>query len=204
MTKIKDKIEELPVEVYKNLKPEISRYKYKNLTLLTLSLVFVFILSRNAAFHNFVLSLGSFSYLGAFVAGIFFVSTFTVATGGLVLLILARSLDPIILVIVAASGALIGDLLLFRFLKNGVTREVENLYNTFGGKHLNHILHSQYFHWTLPVIGALIIASPLPDEIGVSLMGISRMKISQFAASSFIFNLIGIFTLVLVSRFVKF
>jgi len=57
--------------------------------------------------------------------------------------------------------------------------------------------------WTLPVIGAIIIASPFPDEIGVSLVGISKIKTYQFLLVSFILNAIGIFLVVSASAVIK-
>ena len=47
-------------------------------------------------FHSFLLHLGNFGYIGAFIAGILFVSTFTVATSALVLLVLAETLSNIL------------------------------------------------------------------------------------------------------------
>jgi len=38
------------------------------------------------------------------------------------------------------------------------------------------VLYLKYLSWSLPVIGAVIIASPFPDELGISLMGFSKMK----------------------------
>ena len=53
------------------------------------------------------------------------------------------------------------------------------------------------------MIGAIIIASPFPDEIGVSLMGISKMKTYQFILISFLLNAIGIFLVVSASLVIK-
>lgn len=178
-------------------------YKYKNLTILFISLSLTFFLSRFEHFHRFLLSLGQLEYLGAFIAGTLFVSTFTAATGGLTLLILAQNLPLFPLGVAAGLGALIGDLLIFRFVRDGLSTEVENIYEKFGGKHLSHLLHTKYFHWTLPLIGALLIASPLPDEVGVSLMGISRMKIHQFMAISFVLNTAGIIVILSLSRYIR-
>jgi len=44
-------------------------------------------------------------------------------------------------------------------------------------------------------VGALIIISPLPDELGVSLMGISKLKWYRFLLLSFTLNTLGIFFL---------
>src|SRR3989344_8691054 len=146
--------------------------RYKNLTLTGVGILLAVFLSRLEIFHSFLLQLGSFGYVGAFIAGMLFVSTFTVGTGAIILLVLAEKLNPIEIGLIAGLGAVIGDVLIFRFIKNSLTEEIESIYNHIDSDHyLTKVLHSKYFSWTLPVIGAIIIASPLPDEIGVSLMG---------------------------------
>lgn len=179
-------------------------WRYKNLTLVFLGILFAFILSQIESFHSFLLNLGSFGYLGAFLAGILFVSTFTVATGAIILLILAETLLPIEIGVIAGLGAVFGDFTIFRFTKDNLINELTEVYNHLDSRHhLMKILYSKYFSWTLPVVGALIIASPLPDEIGVSLLGISKMKTSQFLVVSFILNALGIFLVVSASLLIK-
>jgi hypothetical protein len=46
------------------------------------------------------------------------------------------------------------------------------------------------------VFGAVIIASPLPDEAGVSLLSLSKLKNWQFILLSFVLNATGIFIIV--------
>lgn len=178
-------------------------WKYKNLTLVFLGVVFAIILSRFEIFHSFLLNLGNYGYIGAFIAGILFVSTFTVATGAVILLVLAETLSPIEIGIIAGLGAVIGDFTIFRFIKDNLLEEVTPLYNRLGGTHLTAVFHTKYFSWTLPVIGTLVIASPLPDEIGVSLMGIAKMKPYKFLLISFLLNAIGIFLVVSASLVIK-
>lgn len=179
-------------------------WKYKNLTFTFLGVIIALIFSRVETFHIFLLSLGSLGYFGVFIAGILFISTFTVATGAVILLILAETLSPIEIGIIAGFGAVCGDFMIFRFIKNNLTKELETIYSHIdGNNHFIKVLHSKYFSWTLPVIGAIIIASPFPDEIGVSLMGISKMKTYQFLIVSFILNAIGIFLVVSASIVIK-
>lgn len=180
------------------------RWKYKNLTILFISILFAFFLSRYEPFHNLLLNLGTFGYIGAFIAGILFVSTFTVATGAIILLVLAEKLSPLEIGIIAGLGAVIGDFAIFRFVKDSLAQEVTSLYEQFDKEHhVRRVLHSKYFGWSIPVIGAIIIASPLPDEIGVSMMGISKMKTYQFLLISFILNATGIFLIVSASTVLK-
>lgn len=182
----------------------MKHWKYKNLTFLFFSLVLAYVALRNEILHGYLLHLGNFGYIGAFLAGILFVSTFTVATGAIILLVLAETLSPIEIGLIAGLGAVVGDFVIFRFVKDDLVREIKQIYNIFDKRHhFKKVLHSKYFSWTLPVVGAIIIASPLPDEIGVSLMGISKLKTYQFLLVSFILNAVGIFLVVSASFVLK-
>lgn len=181
-----------------------SSWKYKNLTLVFISILVALILSKLEIFHSFILGLGSFGYLSAFFAGMLFVSTFTLAEGAIILFILAQNLSAWEIGLIAGLGAVVGDMTIFRFIKDNLTSELVSIYNHLDHKHhLAKLLHSKYFHWSLPVIGALIIASPLPDELGVTLLGISKMKTYKFVITSFILNSIGIFLVVSSSNIIK-
>lgn len=164
--------------------------------LAVLGIVIAVILGRSPQFAALVLHLGAYSYLGAFVAGILFVCTATTGIGAVMLVILAKQLPILTLCLIAGLGAVLADLVMFHIFKDGLLEELEDIYNELHGRKLSHIFHSKAFRWTLPVLGALIIASPLPDELGVGLMGISKLSIWRFAGLSWILNSIGIFTAV--------
>lgn len=184
--------------------PEIIKsWKYKNLTLTFIGILIALFLSRFEPFHEFLLQLHGWGYIGAFIAGILFISTFTFATGAIILLVLAEELSPLELGIIGGLGAAFGDFLIFKFIRNDLEKEIELIYKNFGGNHLSKILHTKYFSWTLPVLGAIIIASPFPDEIGVSLMGLSKIKTYQFLILAFILDFIGIFLIISASLFIK-
>lgn len=178
-------------------------FKYKNLSFFFLSLVIAFLLSQYEPFIAFLLNLGGIGYLGAFIAGLLFVSTFTVSTGVVMLLILAETLSAFDIGIIAGLGAVVGDLIIFRFVKDNLLDEIKSITKYFGGKHIRATLHTKYFRWTLPVFGAIIIASPLPDELGVSLMGIANMRTLHFIFLSFILNAAGIFVVVSAANVIK-
>jgi len=182
----------------------MKHWKYKNLTFLVVSLVVAYFVLGNETLHSYLLHLGNFGYIGAFFAGILFVSTFTVVTGAIILLVLAKTISPIEIGLIAGIGAVVGDFVIFHLVKDGLAREFKLIYNEIDGKHhLKKVFHTKYFSWTLPVVGAIIIASPLPDEVGVSLMGISKLKTYQFLLVSFILNAIGIFLVVSASIIIK-
>lgn len=178
------------------------QHKYTNLALVGIGLGIALVLSRIESLHTLLLHVGNLGYIGAFIGGMLFVSTFTVATGSLILFYLAETLSPVEIGLIAGAGAVAGDLIIFRFVKDDLVSELTDLYHHFGGRHFSHLLHTPYFRWTLPVIGALIIASPLPDEVGVSLMGISKMSTLKFILISFLLNSAGIYIVILLSTLV--
>ena len=179
-------------------------WKYKNLTFLFISLIFAFFLGRYEPFHQFLLNLGGYGYIGGFIGGMLFVSTFGVATGIVILLVLAEKLNIFALGIIAGSGGVLGDFLLFRFVRDRLIDEVGPIYDSMDhNHHLVKILHTKHFRWLFPVFGAIIIASPLPDEVGVSLLGISKMKNKNFLILSFFLNATGIILVLLASRFLR-
>ena len=124
-----------------------THWEYKNLTAVFIGIAVAIILSRNETFHSFLLHLGSFGYIGAFIAGILFVSTFTVATSALVLLILAETLSPIEIGLIAGLGAVLGDMLIFRLIKDDLTYEIEDIYNHIDKKkHLKRLAAPKEWH----------------------------------------------------------
>ncbi len=179
------------------MKKRWHRYHYKNLTYLTISLVIALVLFRLPGLREIIIKLGGLGYFGAFIGGILFVSTFTVSIGMVILLFLAETLNPTGIGLIAGLGAVLSDYTIFHYVRNrGLIDEIKHFFEYFGGDKISHLLHTKYFSWTLPVLGALIIASPLPDELGVGLMSISKLKPYQFLLLSFILNSIGIFLIV--------
>jgi hypothetical protein len=175
---------------------------YKNTTALLLSLVVFFYFAESTIIQNLINKIGEYGYVSAFIAGIFFVSTFTVTPAAVVLFNLAHDLNPYIVAILAGIGAVIGDYVIFRFLRDNVFEELKPFFLDHGGSYIARLFHSPYFVWLFPVFGALIIASPLPDEAGVSLLSLSKLKNWQFILLSFILNATGIFIVVMLSLFV--
>ena len=192
------------LELMDVMKKKWHRYHYKNLTYFGLSVLIGLILLKTTFFREIVFHLGNLGYIGAFFGGILFVSTFTVSIGTALLLLLAETLHPIAIGLIAGFGAVLSDLTIFHYIRNkGLGDEIKHFFEFFGSDKLRHLIHSKYFSWTLPVLGAIIIASPLPDEMGIGLMGISKLKTSQFILLSFVLNSIGIFIIVSAGAFFK-
>ncbi|OGL52199.1 hypothetical protein A3K55_00020 [Candidatus Shapirobacteria bacterium RBG_13_44_7] len=172
-------------------------HRYRNLSFFLLALIATALFSRTPLFSQLIFFLKDFGYLSAFFAGMLFTTTFGVAASGLILSNLIQDFPLIGVLFFGALGALVADILVFLFVRNQAHLHVTPAYKHYSHRsHFYKILHTHYFSWTLPVIGTLIMASPLPDELGVSLLGLSDIALSKFIVISFISHSIGIFSLV--------
>lgn len=144
--------------------------------------------------------INGFGYIGAFITGILFVSVFTVAPASVVLFFLAETLNPLLVAVFAGAGAVVGDYLIFRFLRDRVFDELKPLFLNNGGNLLVKLFKTPYFAWFLPLFGAFIIASPFPDEVGIGLLGASKLKNWQFLLLTFLLNTVGIFIVIIAAH----
>lgn len=182
---------QLPYEiVYTNLT------RMLRLFLFLISIAFGILILRSPQLHNAITQLGSFGFIGAILAGVFFVISFSVVPATAVLITLTDIIDPLPLSILAGFGAMCGDYMLMRFLRSEtdkLIREVE-----FRNHSFKMFLRSRLLAWLAPVIGAIIIASPFPDEIGVTLLGITKLETKKFLLLVFILDTIGIFAILTI------
>lgn len=178
-------------------------YKYKGLTLIPISILLTIFLSGNESLNQAIFNLANIPILGSFLAGILYVSASTAPFGVFILLGLSKHLSAIEIALIAGLGSAFADFVLFRFFRSNIMGEITPLYNRLGGRHLTKLMHHKFLRWALPVIGTFIIASPFPDEIGIVLMGISKIKNYQFALLSLILDITGVFLLVSAFSLIK-
>lgn len=176
------------------------RWAYKNTTLLILSIIVFAFLADTSIVHALIRHIGSYGYLGSFITGIFFVSTFTIAPASLVLFHLAQDYNAFIIAVTAGAGAVIGDLLIFRFFKDQIFIEFAPIMKRLRRTGFLTPFKSPYFAWVTPVMGAIIIASPFPDEIGIGMMGLTKIKQWQFMVLTYVLNTLGILIIVLLAQ----
>lgn len=171
-----------------------------DLLIVTLILVCTFIAGRFGLIDATV-SLLEPSYLVAiFVAGFFFTSVFTTIPAIALLAHFGAIHDPFLVAVVGASGSLVGDMLVFRFFKKEMIPDMQSVLARSPFKKIKHLLDKKAFRFFITSLGAIVIASPLPDEIGLALMGLSRVSLPVFIILSYTFNLLGIYTISLLGQ----
>jgi len=143
---------------------------------------------------------GGLYVLDAFVSGLFFTSAFTTAPAIVVFAKLGHLYQPIVLALVGGLGAMIGDLIIFNFVKGHISEDVNYLFSKAKSRRIRHLFDYRFMRWSMAFLGAIVIASPLPDELGLTLMGLSKISFARFVLISYIFNSIGIFVIASIAR----
>jgi hypothetical protein len=157
--------------------------------------ILAYYLTNAGAIESIINLLGG-NIVTIFVAGLFFTSVFTIAPASVALASMATTVPIHTVAFWGALGALCGDLLLFYFIKDKFTNDLLGSLRPSLIKHFFKSLHLGFMKWLSPVLGAFIIASPLPDELGLTLMGLSKMKTSILVPISFVMNGLGIYFII--------
>jgi len=170
--------------------------------IIAISLTIAILIHQLEILEGFVQHTAATYFLfGTFLAGILFASTFTVAVATSIFLILGQAHNPVLIAVVGGLGALVGDTVIFKFLKEDLVHDFEYLEVHFGKKIAKRIFHSKLIFWFAPIVAAIMIASPIPDEIGLIMLAGIKLKYRQFFIISFLMNTLGILVISLFARF---
>ena len=173
--------------------------KYPKFTILALMFAAAYVIFSGrsfAPFHDILVSLG---YAGTFVAGIFYAYGFSGGPATAVLLILSNYQNIILAGLIGGLGSLFTDLVLFKIIRHSFQDEIdmlakERLVTGASGK-----IPRVFRRPVLTIIAFFVIASPLPDEIGVSMLACEKwISTRVFSVLSFALNAAGIFVVLLI------
>lgn len=168
--------------------PKISQ----DLSLILISIIGAIFIANSVVINNFINYFPGNHYFASFVSGLFFTSIFTTAPSIVILGELAKEGSIISVAMFGAIGAVVGDYIIFRFFKDRFAEDIRELFSCKFRRKVSLILQKKIFRFITPVIGAFIIASPFPDEFGIMLLSISKIKSTLFLPISYTFNYIGI------------
>lgn len=139
-------------------------------------------------------------FIGSFVAGILFTSIFTAAPATVILGTIARETPVWLVALYGGLGALLGDFIIFHFVERRLKEDFAYLLQKTDTERFVSIFHRRLFRWLFQFVGALVVASPLPDEVGLAMMGLSKMRPSLFIPLSFFLNSVGILVIGVIAR----
>lgn len=168
------------------------------------SVIIAIMLYATGILHVLTQSLGSFEYIGSVFAGMAYAFTFTTAAAAFLFVELGETSGAFTAILFGGIGAMIGDLFFYWLLNNGVKKEVKAFFVAMVPirrlKRMEQFTKRRIFAWTIPFLASLLIASPLPDELGITLFSLINFKPKYLAAVSFLLNTGGIAALVFLGR----
>ncbi|MEM3091569.1 MAG: hypothetical protein QXD05_00325 [Candidatus Pacearchaeota archaeon] len=175
-------------------------FKYEKFFLLIFFIFLSYIIFKQEKIQNFLFSLNELNYIGFLIAGILFPFGFS-APISLGFFIVSQPQNIFLATIFAGIGSAIADILLFKIIKKSFKREIkelnhERIISTIKNaiKNNKNILIKHYFFY---IFAGIILATPLPDEIGISMLaGLTTIKISKLAIIAFILHSIAIFIII--------
>lgn len=151
--------------------------------------------------QNFLNSILSVSILAAFIAGILFTFFITVPISIATFIILAQQNNPFQVAVIGGLGAMIGDLLIIKIFKDTILKDFHTLSKDLKLQKLFHFFKASHFNHLAPILGAILVMSPFPDEVGLMLLGISKLKYIQLVVLTFVLSTIGIFLITFSADF---
>jgi hypothetical protein len=143
-------------------------------------------------FHSLVAPLG---IGGIFIVGMMYSYSFTLSLGALLLPAFLDQYSPAVIAIFGGLGGTFADMTMFQMVKNNLKQEMKALAKTNFMKAVSK-LPLMKFDWFRDILGAILIASPLPDEIGIAVMASAHLSENAFRLIALIANVIGIYLLV--------
>jgi len=190
-----------PIKVMKKKKYLGIKYPRLLLLLFTFIIAYVLLISRDLSVVNNLIS--NLGYGGTFLAGIFFAYGFTAAPATALLLIISKEQNLFLAGCIGGLGALLGDLMIFRYIRYTSADEVRKLSKEKVIRRFNHNPKTSFKKYILPIFAGFIIASPLPDEIGVALLAASRtISTKYFSVISYLLNTLGILVVLWIGSFI--
>ncbi|MEM0465724.1 MAG: hypothetical protein QXW97_03430 [Candidatus Pacearchaeota archaeon] len=178
------------------MKKFIFKFKYPKILILGIIIIIAYYIFRIEAVSNYLSNLGNWGYIGIFIGGLLFSFGFTSPFSvGLFLLINPSNIW--IAGIIGGFGALISDMLIYKLIKISFMDEFKRLKKTKAVRDIEKLIQQSFGKkikvYLLYSLAGLLIASPLPDELGIIMIaGITKINFKNLAIISFLLNTIGI------------
>lgn len=179
---------------------EIKKHLWRSILILVFSVALAVFLAQAGVFEKILFASQGLKILGNFLAGFFFTSVITIGPAMVALGEIVQQNSIWQVALIGAAGGVIGDMILFRFVRDRIADDFMAIFEHTRLVRLRDIFKLAIFHWLLPVLGFLIVASPLPDEIGLAMMGVAKIKTPVFIVMSFGANFVGILLVGFVAR----
>ena len=173
----------------------------RDAALVIASIIIAILLQTTGSFEAILFRFRDLLPIASIISGIFYTSVFTTAPAIVAFTEIAQNYHVALVAIFGGLGAVLGDLIIFRFVRDSFACDLRFVLRRFFDADRGQKLHQiPGARWFLTIFGCLIIASPFPDELGLAMLGFTDMRTSNFIALSFLLNSSGILLIGLVAR----
>lgn len=143
---------------------------------------------------HFIIKIGESGIFGSFFAGILYAFAFTSSAATAIFINASHGFHPFVLALIGGLGAAIYDLTVFVFVRTQASHGfLQSLRSRITSQR-------KIPGWILSLVGLIILASPLPDELASGFLGFTKLSAKNFIIISFLANVAGIFIILLISR----
>lgn len=177
--------------------------RYQNIISFAIGTVLAYILFVTTPLGEYISGLGAIGYLGIFFAGFLYSFGFSapIATG---MLLVTNPENILLASCIAGLGSVVSDVLLFRFAKKSLKKEINEIekIKTINKieKKLTNCFSRRIKKQIMYLLAILFIASPLPDEIGITfLASVTKITEKYIATISFVSHTLFLIALLIFS-----
>ena len=172
----------------------------KDLFFVAISVAVAVSIVQSDIVREIVVDSGDGGLVTSFVAGVFFISIFTAAPATAILAELAESSSLLVVVVMGGLGAVLGDYLLYLFLRNRLLRDASQILSKSRLHRIVALVRRRRYRRLTQLVGMFILATPLPDEPALALLGLSSISRRAFFILSFTTHAVGILVIGLIAR----
>jgi len=148
---------------------------------------------QSGAVITFVGMLDGFKGVAAFVIGIFYTSMLTTAPAIVGFAELTSTMPLWKIALYGSLGAVAAEVLMFRFICSPLVEDLMRAAFHPKARRFGRMFSSGPLIWVGPIAGAIVIGSPLPDELGLLMLGLSHIRVTQFIPLALAGNAVGIY-----------
>lgn len=176
------------------------RHFVRDLFIVAGSIFLAFLLTKAGLIDLFIQATSGSKAFSAFIAGGFFTSVFTVAPATVALAAIGGTFSPVLTAFFGAIGAAMVDMLIISFVSKDLTQDIDEFRRRLTFKHhLIKAFHFGFLKWAAFLIGIIFVATPLPDEPGLILIGLSKISPRLLPLVFFVSHFLGILAVVSIA-----
>lgn len=177
-----------------------SQHVIRDFFIICASAAFAYFLTKSQLIPSLLEYDGGLKFLLPIIFGALFTTIFTIVPASVALVEMSSTTHPILISILGGIGAMIVDSVIASFVRKDITRDLKSISRMSFKWHFISLFHFGFLKWLSFILGLIVIASPLPDELGLFFIGISKVRGKYLPFVFFLANFLGIYILLSLAQ----